>query len=136
MLLKQQGRRLSIASVGNFLVYKVNPRRTELLFGKEWNTNRWAVINPDLFFEPTIQAGQDEMPEIYSWEAELKPHDIIIIGTPSVPILQAKLEQLIHGEKYNLEKIDQHLTTTSKSLFRSSGYLEQHSISWVVTCIE
>lgn len=133
ILLQQEGQRLSLASVGNFLVYKIDQRDTELLFGTEWDTGKWAVIDFDLFLHPVIEAGQEEMPEIYSWETHLKPGDIIIVGTPLTPILKAKLDQWVGN--YSLEGLNHHLMTTVKSTFEPSGTFG-YSIAWAISCVE
>lgn len=135
ILLHQEGRRLSLASVGNFLVYKVDQRETELLFGKEWDTDKSAVINPDLFLHPSIQADQDEMPEIYSWETHLKPNDIVVVGTPFVPIPKAKLDQLLGNNNGDLEELNRHLMITAKSIFEPSSTFG-YSIAWAISCVE
>jgi hypothetical protein len=135
VLLQLQGRRLFIACVGNFLVYVVHSRRQELVFGRDWSSGINAVIAPD-WPGPFIVAHRDEMPEIYTWDTEVMPGDLIIATTPT-----ARLDQSIDMKRCDAKAADRFLRARLKSRLddastSSKSYFLRWGAAWAITCVE
>lgn len=147
-LLQFQGRHLSIAGVGNFLVYVVRSAGLELIFGLDWFSGAQAA-NVDSPFGGPHLAAHLKMPKIYSCDVEIKPDDLILAATPTLAeiIALSKLEQFM-SKRGDLESVSAHLMATLKSIVPGSiiDFEEPHKVTkstigtwgaaWAVACIE
>lgn len=149
VLLQLEGRHLFIACVGGFLVYIVRPTEQELIFGWDWSTDARAVVEPD-FAEQFIWGHLDKMPKIYSWEAEVRPGDLIVVTTNSMAefVAMAKLHQVVDTSRGNLEAANRQLMTMLESTVPQDAtvvgnprgdtvaLLRRWGAAWAITCVE
>lgn len=116
-LLQLEGRRLSIACVGNlFLVYRVRSTGQEIIFGWDWLNSLRAVIEPD--WPGPFILGCLDMPKVYSCEVEVRPGDLIVVATGSLmeAIATARLDRIASAVGCDLKAINRHLMDTLKSI--------------------
>ena len=134
IVLQQQAQRLSLACIGNFMVYKVSANETKLLFGTaKWaGGDGWAVIYTSFLLEPKVRY-QAVMPTIYAWETELEPGDMIVVCTPYTPITEINLAQLLDEHHGDLEAINHHFTTSVKASFTSPVFAAEYGVAWAMT---
>lgn len=117
VLLQLEGRRLSIACVGNlFLVYRVRSTGQEIILGWDWLNGLRAVVEPD--WPGPFILGCLDMPKTYSWEAEVRPGDLIVVTTSSLmeTVAMARLDRVVSTVGCDLKAIDRHLMDTLKSI--------------------
>ena len=132
ILLQSQGDRLSLASIGNFPIYKLSADETKRLGGIPWVGEkgvRYQGIADYIVTEPGV-SYQAEMPGIYARETELKPDDIIAVCTPYTPILQADPAKLTGEANGDLEAINRHLTEITVKSVSEWSVGEYHASRW------
>ncbi len=136
VLLCLEEQHLSIASVGGFEVYAVQPTSQKVIFGRDIDRGKDVGGAPD--FPGPFIAKNLAMPEIYSTEVKVQPNDLILVTTPLLsPLIAAKikLEAYVNKEDCNLESIDQQLMTMLESTSMTS-IIKTWGAAWAITCIE
>jgi hypothetical protein len=145
ILLQLDERRLSIASVGNFLVYVVRSSGQELIFGWDWFTG--VEAGGADFFDPygLCIVGHKDMPEVHLCEAEVRPGDLIVVTTHSMAgVLDgAKLDQLISATRCAPEAVSRRLMSVLESTFpdfkeppRTVSIIDDWGAAWAIACVE
>lgn len=139
ILLKLEGRQLSIARVGNvFSVYMVRPTGQELIFGIDPITG--MHIPDGVRYPGNFIIGHADIPEIYSLQTEVEPGTFIVTTNITLGrnvgefIHQSKLDELLKTTACNPEIADQYLRSLLKPP-KKPGYT-QPGLAWAITCVE
>lgn len=144
ILLQLIQRQLSIVSIGDFPVYRVNPTERELIF-------RWNILTDgDIFTHalgPQIR-WRENMPKMKLLEMQVTPGDLILVTTLTMKefIDLSQLDQLISPPGCAPESVGQHLRTILDSMFtreKSDGSvfknltsIHEHGGAWAIACVE
>lgn len=94
----------------------MRPTEQEIIFGWDWLNGLHAVIEPD--WPGPFILGCLDMPKVYSWEAEVRPGDLIVVTTGSLmeTVAMARLDRVVGTVGCDLKAIDHHLMDTLKSI--------------------
>lgn len=138
ILLKLEGRRLSMASVGNvFGVHVVHSSGQDLIFGIDLINGMDIPVGAR--YPGNFIIGQGDMPEIYSREIEVEPGTFIIVTNitlgeiVAVLIRESKLSELLKTTGCDPEVADRRLRAMLKP--KDLGDTE-YGLAWAITCVE
>jgi hypothetical protein len=148
VLLQLQGCHLSIASVGNFLVYVVRPAGCVLAYGVDWYSGERVGVSQTAWSWRV--AGRLDVPEVRSVEVELEPGGLLIVATPSLAEVIALAEFAQFAQKMGCgpKAASAHLMTTLKSVvpkgaidFGKPHEATKHLVgmygaAWAMACVE